>query len=254
MTETDMDQSLVTLLYGGPSANIVSIAGTAPGPVLILDAEGTSRLIRNRKKIIWNPLLEPVPVVGDWEICVVYCRDWQTYKAAEDYLVAGQHPFRSVVLSSLTELQYRCRKKIMSTDPRMTEQKWGVLLDDMSDSMRILRDTTTYQGNSTQVVIITAGAEKDDKGKLQPLVQGSLGKYLPYIVDVVGYVWSENAASGKDEDDRITVTPSDDIVARDLTRTLESGGITGCYEDGTVSGPISITEIIRTIYATEASE
>ena len=252
MTELDPDHSLVTLLYGGPSANITPIAATAPGPVLLLDADGTSRLIRNRRKVVWNPLLSAIPEVDEDVIVVVYCRDWATYKAAEDYLVAGAHPFRSVVLNSLSELQYRCRKQIAGGDPRMTEQKWGVLLDNMSDSMRILRDTTTFHGNAVQVVIITAGAEQDDKGKLIPLVQGSLGKYLPYMMDVVGYVWSDDPTEEQPNTDRITVTPSEDVTARDLTRTLESGGITGCY-GGTVEGPLDITKIIHRIYTPQES-
>lgn len=155
--------------------------------MLLLDAESAYRFIPGRKTF-WNPLTEAPPWSdGTWDICVVIVRDYMTLDKAVQWLMTGQHHFKSVGLDSISEVQKRFKDQIKEGNPDMDQQKWGRLLDGMEDLCRKLRDLTEHPTTPIEALVMTAMTENRD-GKWRPYVQGALRVTMPYFMDVIGYM------------------------------------------------------------------
>ena len=130
-----MTETLCMLVHGDPGTGKSWLGQSTPTPRLVLDAEGGSRTpwravngqgVR-QKMVTWDPTKEDPPKAGDWETCHVAVRDFTDVQKAYDWLLTGRHPFKSVVLDSLTEIQKRCKDSISGTDTP-SEREWGLLL------------------------------------------------------------------------------------------------------------------------------
>ena len=78
---------------------------SGPAPRLVLDSEGGSRFTPGRK-ITWDPAAyapPEAPVDDSWDTCIVTVHNWSVVERVMAWLQSGQHPFRTVVLDSLTE-------------------------------------------------------------------------------------------------------------------------------------------------------
>lgn len=231
--------SLVITIYGESGLGKTPIAHTSPAPRLILDAENGSKFVKGRK-VYWNPLSEAPPEPGEWETCIVHCRDWATFLKTQEWLNSGQHPFRSLVIDSLSELQKRCRDSIYLSGraqgsneaDEMNERRWGVLLQQMEKGVRELRDLTMHPTRPLECVVLIALTD-DKKGKQRPLIQGSLVMSLPGFMDVIGYL-----SSSLDGARTLAVAPSAAYIAKDRTVTLPP--VMAC--------PIDLTAMINFIY------
>lgn len=175
------------LIHGPSKAGKSFLANTAPGPRLILDSEGNTRFLPG-KKVEWKNVHQPPPAEdGSWETCIVYVRDYGVLSAVYQWLGAGKHPFRSVVIDSLSETQQRCIDAIAG-DEQMKIQQWGELARKVSALVRQYRDLLVHPNNPLDAVIYTAMTKANTDGKWSPYVQGQLATSLPYYVDVVGYL------------------------------------------------------------------
>jgi hypothetical protein len=173
------------ILYGGAKVGKSWLADTTPAPRLILDAEGGSRFTPSRKKI-WDPKEPPPESDGTWDTAIVYVRDFRSLEQAYSWCAAGRHPFRSLVLDSISEAQQRCIDAISGVNP-MQQQDWGQLLRVVSDLARKMRDLTTHPTNPLDAVIITAMA-RNRNDVWEPHVSGSLSTSLPYFFDLCMYL------------------------------------------------------------------
>lgn len=161
--------------------------------MLFLDVEKASRFIRARK-IKWNPLTEAPPVAdGTWDICVVNVDVWNKAEKAYEWLKSRQHPFRSVVLDSISELQAKAQEDIKGRAQLQT-QDWGKLLSRMAFFCRDLRDLTGDDDNTIEAVIITA-MTKDYDGILKPYLQGQIASQIPYWLDITAYLYVQQVAN-----------------------------------------------------------
>jgi hypothetical protein len=198
---------------------------TTPAPRLVLDAEGGSRspkrmvdgqVVRQRK-VDWDPTRDEPPVAGDWDTCHVAVRDFQTVNRAYEWLNSGQHPFRSVVLDSLTEIQKRCKDSISGVETP-AERDWGLMLIRMEHLVRSFRDLVWHPTNPLDAVVVLALTQTKD-GKRKPAVQGALGVSLPGYVDLEGYLFVQVDEEGT-ETRRLLIHPRDGFEAKDRTHTL----------------------------------
>lgn len=224
------DNCGISFLVHGPSKAGKSFLGdSAPGPRLFLDAEGNTRFLRS-KKIKWDPTTGGPPEYdGSWETCVVRIRDFGTLSYAYQWLAAGHHPFRSIILDSISEVQQRCIDAIAGTDPMKT-QNWGELLRKMSALVRQYRDLLDHPVNPVDCVILTAMTKVDQNGKSFPFVQGQLATSLPYYIDVIGYLSAQ-------------ITEDNQFVNYLLTKPhplYEAGDRVGIYERVITSPRIDI--------------
>lgn len=187
-------RSLSVLAYSESKVGKTTLCNTAPAPRLILDAEMASRFLPGRQ-VRWNPHTEPPPSDdGSWETCIVVTRDYATMLRVMAWLESGQHPFESVCIDSISEIQKRLRDQVTDGTGVMDQQKWGELLMHMEALIRKLRDLTEHPTRPLTAVVITAMTELRD-GKWRPLVQGALRDTLPYFVDICTYLFVQQMPS-----------------------------------------------------------
>lgn len=179
-------RGLSILVHGNSKSGKSWFGDTTPAPRLVLDAEAGS-WFTNSKKVEWNPIADAPPEYdGSWETAIVTVRDYDTVKKAYEWLNSGQHPFKSVVLDSISEIQQRCIDNIAPTNPMKT-QDWGTLLREVGTLVRKTRDLVIHPTNPLRTVVLIA-MSRDSDGKKTPYVQGQLATTLPYFPDVVGFI------------------------------------------------------------------
>lgn len=180
-------ETLSLLVHAGSKIGKTTLAATCPKPLLLLDAEGGSKFLPHRK-IEWDPLTGPPPAWdGTWDICVVRVARFDTMSMVLQWLVSGQHHFRSLAVDSITEVQRRCKATLNPED--MRTQDWGTLLVKMETLIRELRDLTEHPTNPLSVAMFIAETRESDSGQWRPYMQGQLGVSFPYLVDVIGYLY-----------------------------------------------------------------
>ena len=186
---TQKTNVLSMLVHASAKVGKSTLSSTAPHPVVVLDAEGSWRFIKVRKKY-WDPLVEAPPIWdGTWDACIVQVTTWQTIEMAYAHLVQSPHNFRSAVLDSITEVQRRLKQNLKGTEA-MFQQDWGVLLAKMDGLIRSFRDLTLLPNNTIECVVFVAET-REFNGKWAPYMQGAMRDTLPYIVDICGYLYPD---------------------------------------------------------------
>ena len=242
-----MKHTLTMLLHGESGMGKSTTADSVPGPRLILDAEGRAQYTPSGPKIVWDPIrYAPPEYDGTWETCVVNVTDYDIMMKVYTWLRSGQHPFVSVVVDSLMELQMRCQDKIAGTNQLKT-QDWGELLRALSSLMRNYRDLTLVAENPTRVVVFVTGS-RNIEGTMRPMLQGQMADRAPYLIDVVGYLFT---APSVNEDGspgplvrKMLTQPQPGFVAKDGTGLLPP---ILDIPDPRVTGRRAITELVQAL-------
>lgn len=183
------DRALSFLVHGGAGSGKTTFSTTGPKPLLVLDTEMASRFIKAKvKKIKWNPMTENPPVDdGTWDICVVTVDVYEKAAKAYEWLKSRKHPFKTVVVDSISELQAKAIEDIKGRQQLQT-QDWGKLLQRIAFLCRDLRDLTGDDENIIEAVVITAMSKQDGE-MLKPYLQGQVSAQIPYWFDVTGYLY-----------------------------------------------------------------
>ena len=182
---SEVQRSLTMMVYGESKVGKSTFAVTAPYPRLMLDVEGGHRFLPINVKY-WNPLSEEPPVAdGTWDTCVVVVHDYDTVLKAYQWLQAGQHQFKSLIIDSISELQVKLFDKIAGTEA-LKMQQWGEILRHMGSLLRDLRDLTMHPTAPLEAIILTAMASPDKDGRFHPYLQGQLKVQAPYFYDILG--------------------------------------------------------------------
>lgn len=192
--------TLSAIVHAESKVGKSTLSTTAPPPILVLDAEGGWRFVREAgfrsgvklRRTEWDPTQTPPPRYdGTWDFCHVIIREWRTLTMAYDWLThVGEHDFRSIILDSVTESQRRLKRGLRGME-QMRIQDWGDLLNHMDVLVRNLRDLTLLPApNPVQFVMFIAETEMKD-GKWRPAMQGQIGRSLPYAVDICGYLYND---------------------------------------------------------------
>ena len=204
-------RAMSILVHADTKVGKSTFANTSPAPVLYLDVEAAYRFLP-RLKVFWDPMREAPPEPGkgrvdprkpdvvdiEWEVCVVIVREYGDMMKAYEWLNSGHHPFKSVVIDSVSELQKRAKDSMRSVtaDEEMNRQKWGKLLDHMEMLIRGMRDLTEHPTHPIEAIILTSMTTQRD-GKWRPYVQGQLATTMPYFLDVIGYLFVQEVADGE---------------------------------------------------------
>jgi hypothetical protein len=247
--------TFTAVIHGESGAGKSQLADTIPGPRLILDAEGGSEFTPSWPKQIWNPDVYGPPGSAQCEpgqevpaeTVRVLVREWSQWARVHAWLESGQHPFVSVVLDSLTEIQKRCRDNIRGTE-QMQTQHWGELLIQMETVVRSMRDLTLNPANPLKNVIILALTD-DKKGLFRPFLQGALQQALPGFVHLVGFMYTEPDPSGAGLSRRLMIQPYGQYVAKDRTHVLTKafGPIIPIRDLDTGQGGYDLREVIAVL-------
>jgi len=207
---------LSIVVHGESGVGKSWFADTAPGPRLILDAEGGSRFTPSNK-VTWDPMVSAPPEGTD--TTVVYIRDFAQMSQAYAWLNSGQHDFNSVVLDSITELQKRCKDNLVGTSS-MRIQDWGDLLTEMETLVRNVRDLWMHPVRPVPISVLITTTKLDERGTYRPHVQGSLNLSMPYFVDVVGYLYTQQDPEIQGLRRHLLVQNVPGFIAKDRTDRL----------------------------------
>jgi hypothetical protein len=146
-------------------------------------------------RVLWDPFTGPPPVWdGTWDTCIVYVRDIRTVDIAYQWLVSGQHTFRSVIVDSISEIQKRAKDSIVGLGD-MRQNDWGTLLTQQEALIRNLRDLTLHPIRPVQAFVLIAFT-REMNGRSSPYVQGALAVTMPYFLDVIGYLYPQPMEDG----------------------------------------------------------
>lgn len=190
-TPFNVEQRLSMLIHAFSKTGKSTLTGTAPQPVLVLDAEGSWRFIPVRK-VYWDPVQSAPPVYdGTWDACIVTVREWRTIELVYQWMLQPGMPFVSAVLDSITEIQRRCRAN-MKGEEAMKIQDWGILLAVMDKTIRGFRDLTLIPTSNVRCVVFVAETRQSNDGRWVPYMQGQISTSLPYWVDICGYLYADN--------------------------------------------------------------
>jgi hypothetical protein len=188
---SEVQRSLTMMVYGESKVGKSTFAVTAPYPRLMLDVEGGHRFLPINVKY-WDPMSEEPPKAdGTWDTCVVLVHDYDTVLKAYQWLQAGQHQFKSLIIDSISELQVKLFDKIAGTDA-LKMQQWGEILRHMGSLLRDLRDLTMHPIAPLEAIILTAMASPDRDGRFHPYLQGQLRVQAPYFYDILGAIAVES--------------------------------------------------------------
>jgi hypothetical protein len=184
------DEALSILIHGPAGGGKSTFAATGPKPILLLDAERAARFIRLRK-VKWDPMREAPPVYdGTWDMAVVKTNNWDTALKAYEYLKSGKHPFRTVVIDSISEIQVKAMENINGRSQMQTHH-WGRLLQNMGAYLRDLRDLLEDdETDSPLQVLVLISTSKNYEGTWKPFLQGGIASQVPYMFDIVGYYYA----------------------------------------------------------------
>lgn len=219
-----MKESLSIFIYGPTKTGKSTLSFTADFPLLVLDAEGSTKFISRAgwgsatkaRKIAWNPQ-EPPPVDdGTWDVCVVNALNWQSVNLTVQHLRSGKHPFRSLSIDSITEIQRKCKANLNVS--QMQQQDWGRLLEELDKLIRGCRDISNHPTNPLSTVVFIAEEHVNKVGQLAPYMQGQVANSAPYWVDVLGYLSQESLKDENGQDSgkrttRLIISPNPRVLA-----------------------------------------
>lgn len=248
-----MHPSLSMVVHAHAKTGKSWLADTAPKPLLVLDAEGGARFTPSRKTT-WDGRSAPPAYDGTWDTCVCTIRDYGQMTTVQQWLRSGQHPFRSLSMDSLTEIQKRCLDTIAGTE-QPDQRDWGALLRHMEGLVREMRDLTFHPTRPLDAVtIICMTSEKG--GRWKPHVQGQLAISLPYFTDAIGYLFVHPDAATGQYLRYLLLQPTDVIDAGDRTHvltqrlghTIPLDDLTYGYPNGDPNSRVGIARLLDTIY------
>lgn len=241
------------LVHGDSKVGKSTFTSTAPPPILVLDAEGSWKFIRERgfksgellRRTTWDPMQPPPRYDGTWDVCRVNITSWEDIQRVWTWLSQSEHDFVSVVLDSITELQRRLKLNIASDGVIKGYDGWGALLARMDQMIRSMRDLTLSYGPVRCVVFVSETSEH--MGRWTPAMQGQIRGQLPYWVDICGFMY-QTSALGADgatmqKTVRMWISPHERFVAGER--------VAGLLPDELVNP--SIMQMLETIYPVEST-
>lgn len=241
-----MDRSLSALIHGASKAGKSTLSVTSPAPRVYCDVESASRFLPI-KAVKWDPASERPPEAdGTWDTAVVATRDWSTIEKVYQWLNSGQHPFKSLIIDSISELQNRYIEQVAGRN-QLTQQQWGSAYREVGGLIRDIRDLTMHPTKPLECIVLTAMTRKIDD-KFRPWCQGQLQAVLPYLMDTVGYLYLDT------ETDPLSGEVTE--VRRLLTRAtsdFEAGERVGGAWPSIIDNP-NINTMINDIFGVPASD
>jgi hypothetical protein len=188
-----LDRALSVLVHASAKQGKSSLSVTAPAPRVYCDVESAARFLEAEgriKAIKWNPDNPPPEYDGTWDTAVVATRDFETVEKVYKWLNSGKHPFKSLIIDSISELQFRVVDN-MTGRKQPTMQQWGGVYRDVGGFVRDIRDLTMHPIKPLESVVIVAMTRQID-GKYVPWCQGQLQTVLPFLLDATAYLYVDN--------------------------------------------------------------
>mgnify|MGYP003119386483 FL=1 len=211
-------------IHGWWGAGKSWLSASAPAPRLVLDTEGGYHDTAG-KHILWNPQ-EPLPQELDKETSVIVdVNEWSVVESVMNILRSGDHPFETIIIDSVHELQDQLKRVIANPDGQydpnavFQHQAWGRLKNNMGLLFRELRDFTRPTSAKRVNVVLVCGSD-DELIPHKPLLEGGSRKVVTGFYDIVGYL--RTARDEKQQEVRVLqITPNSSAVAKCRLHNLQ---------------------------------
>lgn len=240
---TDGPQRLSAVIHGTPKIGKSWLGESSPGPVLILDGEGSTDFLKRKHRTLWTPSSPPPRTRADGtplgldDIVVVKVLSWTDVSQAHQWIMSNDHPFRSFVLDTVTEIQQRLKDSIRAGGFEL----WQEMLDKMATMARQWRDLLDRPDANLYSIMVLAQTYKAADDWQRPDVQGQLQRKLGSYFDVVGLLRPRQEPGELVLGRELVVAPYSMIEAGDRTDTLSR-----YYPNGIIPNP-DVTELVRLI-------
>lgn len=237
---------LKILIHADWGAGKSWLGQTTPAPRLIIDAEGGAEFALG-KKVEWENPNDPPPTMEGVDTCFVRITKMRDLQNVFQWLQRGKHPFVSVTIDSLSELQKRIVDEVAGVE-QLGPQDWGAVFRRGEALVRSFRDLVYNPVRPLLCVCYLTGTMERGRSevKVGPYVAGQLGSTLPGFVDIVGLLHLKDTDDGERHllqvHERRGTTVTQDargkdqsvpwkLVAKDRTHTFRSGVVDVTYTD-----------------------
>lgn len=168
------------LVYGESGVGKTVFSSTWPDPVFLDIDKGMASVNR--------------------EVHRIQIDSWDELVDATDFLANESHPFKTVVLDSLNELQYLSMKNVVQSFPSIRRSyeslpsisDYGKMLDDFDKIVRFIKSI-----DANIVMIAQVAAREFETDPVQPQFIGkSTARNLSRMMDVIGYLDKRDSSEG----------------------------------------------------------
>lgn len=223
---------LALLVHGGPGTGKSTLASSAPGPRLLMDTEAGGEYIAG-KVITWTDLGKiPAGLDADTTVIVNIVGDQSLaiFQSLYQWLVSGKHPFKSVIVDSVTALQKRVIDKL--TPIGGGDPDWMTIARVFERMIRELKDLKIHPVNPVEAVIFICETEQKitDKvqGPYQPALVGKMGHSIAHIPDVCGFTTLVVDKDGN-VSQNLQIVPFNNVIAKDRTSPPGRVGLSSTF-------------------------
>lgn len=214
MDVQEVDPYVNLLIYGESGVGKTVLAGSsclvpALDPVIFLNIEGGTLSLRKRYP----------------EVRTVRCKTYADIVRVHGVLRSGKHPFKTVVVDSLTEAQKFSMAGIMRATTEKDSDRdpdlpgigeWGKNIEQLRKLVRAFRDLPM-----NTIFTALAMTEKDKKGNttIKPQMSGKLSSEVAGFLDVVLYMYTKDV-KGEGTHRVLSSAKTEEVVAKDRTDNL----------------------------------
>lgn len=190
--------------------------------MLLLDFEGGTLSIKSKcRKVEIEKLIEGKVKPQKDKIDVIRIREWGEFEQILDFLYEAGHPYRSVAIDSLTELNTANVRDVVEVaasasskhDPELPEMQ-----DYLRSAVQMRRIVRAFRDLPMNTIITCLADTRENprtrRKQLVPSLTGKLVFEVPAIFDIVGYL---GIVEEEGEPDRreLFVQPTEDMEAKD---------------------------------------
>lgn len=214
----ERSQYLNIMIYGDSGTGKTTLAGSADEvpsmrPVLFVDIEGGTESLRHS-----YPDVQTVRVTT-----------WKEMQGLYNELHEGNHPYKTVVLDSLTEIQkfnmYQIMGEVIQKRPDLdvdvpSMREWGKNLEQIRRFVRGFRDLEMHT-----IFTALSRADKNDRTGMvtnKPSLSGKMADEVAAFLDIVAYYYVKQIGDGEDAEFKrlLLTTKTDSVVAKDRSGKL----------------------------------
>ena len=156
--------------------------------------------------------------VADSNISYAEIKNLQDLKSLLVYLSNEKHPYKTLVIDSITEINDMIRQSIQWPSQKpMSRNDWGILADRIEWIIRVLKDL------DMNVIILAQEMNVLDEEKIDkkiPSLNWKMPTKICYYMDVVGYMYLN-----KDGERVIKTSTSNKVLSKDRTNKLSPASL-----------------------------